>query len=64
MLELLLSCCYIRISALSCYCCGQTRMAAGVTGKSRAAAEGQGTRSGVDPPGEDEEKRRGREKGK
>lgn len=46
------------------YCYGQTRLAAGVTGKSsRVGAKGQAKRSGVDPPGENEEKRkRGEEK--
>lgn len=42
------------------YCYGQTRLAAGVTGKSRrVGATGQAKRSGIDPPGEDEEKRKG-----
>lgn len=45
-------------------CCGQTRLAAGVTGKSSVRAKGQGNRSGVDPPGEDEGKRKGRRRGK
>lgn len=40
------------------YCYGQTRLAAGVTGKSRVRAKGQGKRSEVDPPGEDEGKRK------
>lgn len=44
------------------YYCGQTRLAAGVTGKSRVGAKGQGKRSEVDPPGEDEGKRKGGEK--
>lgn len=43
------------------YCYGQTRLAAGVTGKSRrVGAKGQAKRSGVDPPGEDEGRRRGK----
>lgn len=44
------------------YCYGQTRLAAGVTGKSRrVGAKGQAKGSGVDPPGEDEGKRKGGE---
>lgn len=42
------------------HCCGQTRLAAGVTGRSRVGAKGQGKRSGVDPPGEDEGRRKGK----
>lgn len=42
------------------YCYGQARLAAGVTGKSRrGGVKGQAKRSGVDPPGEDEGKRKG-----
>ncbi|TNN43327.1 hypothetical protein EYF80_046483 [Liparis tanakae] len=42
------------------HCHGRTRLAAGVAGKSRrVGAKGQAKRSGVDPPGEDEGKRKG-----
>lgn len=44
------------------YCYGQTRLAAGVTVKSsRVGAKGQAKRSGVDPPGENKENRKGGE---
>lgn len=59
-----LSFCYIWITATelsSLHCYRQTRLAAGVTGKSRVGAKGQGKGSGVDPPGEDEGKRKGGE---